>query len=229
MSSVLIFEGKLIFDYGGLPVSIYPSSRAFEQTCLGNNGKITVVWLDGRTQKGDIYAQSLGQNGNQIWSNDAGVSLRPDSERSHRVSSDGNGGCIVAWYEIGTGSGWGIFAQQVSKNGGLGEVLTSAVSDNDAANQSSGIPTAFTLFPNPFGDSVQFDLKATPNIPTTIRIYDLTGKIVRGFQGFVPQDGKLTLSWDGRNQDGKILRTGIYLIKVTAGEFITSRKVVLIR
>ncbi|MDZ7269093.1 MAG: hypothetical protein ONB48_15290 [candidate division KSB1 bacterium] len=156
----ITFNGELRFEYGGRPVSTYPAARAIKQTCLGSNRKITVVWRDGRAQKGDLYAQSLDHNGNQIWDDDIAVTLRPDSERSHRISSDGNGGCIVTWYEIGTGSGWGIFAQQVSRNGRLGEVIATSVTSS-REGQHTRIPLIFSLFPNPFTDSVRFSVVST--------------------------------------------------------------------
>lgn len=223
------FNGELLFEYGGRPVSTYPSSRAIKQTCLGSNGKITVVWRDGRIQKGDLYAQSLDQNGNQIWDDDIAVTLRPDSERSHRVSSDGNGGCIVTWYEIGTGSGWGIFTQQVSRNGNLGEVLKTSVSLKHSDKKNTNIPLTFTVFPNPFKDTVRFHISVSQNLPVAIKIFDLKGRTVRTFQSHLSKDGGLTVYWDGRDHEGKSMSSGIYLLQVQAGDFVSSQKVVLIR
>jgi len=224
----LSFEGDLLFEYGGKPVSTYPASRAFNRSCLGINGDIVVCWADGRMQAGDLYTQSLTRSGSLKWFGDIAVTTRVDFQWSHRVTSDGNGGCIVTWYEIGLGSGWGIFAQQISRNGRLGEVIATSVTSS-REGQHAKIPLTFSLSPNPFTDSVRLSVSVSGNLPVTIQIFDLEGRTIRTLYGNPSTDGRLTIPWDGHSDTGKLVSSGIYLVKVQAGKFAASQKVVLIR
>lgn len=223
------FNGELLLEYGGVPVSMYPSTRAYKQTSLGTNGNIIVVWWDGRVLKGDIYGQSVAQDGERNWGEDVAISLQPDVEWNHRVCSDGNGGCIVTWYEIGMGSGWGIFAQQISSQGRLGHVLPTLVNFHPSEKASLNIPFAFNLFPNPFTDTVRLNISIVKNLPITIRIFDLTGKTIRMFHDYARNDGKLSMLWDGCNKEGKPASSGIYLLQIQAGGHAASQKIILIR
>jgi len=98
-------------------------------------------------------------------------------------------------------------------------------------------------FPNPLKISEQdqartyfpFDLSIDAKV--TITIHSLTGERVRkldlGTQsGSFLDTGRLDeigSYWDGRNEDGKLVASGIYLYTLKAGTFVETRKLALIR
>lgn len=227
----LSFSGDLKLEYGGrLVVNDYrdfPARRTVHQTSLAADGNLIVTWEDWRMQTRNLYAQLFYEK--SILSTDRPVSLRPDFQQSHRIASDGNGGCIVIWYEIGTGSGWGIFAQQISRNGKLGEVQTTSVRSDFHDSSAPNKPFSFSLYPNPFKDTVQFTISPKGNLPIIIEIFDLAGRKVWQSQSQGQLQGRVTFQWDGRNHDDGFLPAGIYLIKVTVGKHSANQKVVLIR
>ncbi len=222
----LDFDGNLLYPYGGIAVSNFPSTKAFNTTCMDSEGNIITVWKDIRAYRGDLYAQSLSQKGSWNWRNEAAVSLRSDSESSHVAASDGAGGCIVAWYEIGTGSGWGIWVQQISRNGNLGEVLSTSIASEAPSSRHSAVPLAFELFPNPFRDSTQIEVSSVVYSPVTVQIFDITGRLVRTWHR---RAGKITLQWDGTNQTGKEVSNGLYFLRFQSKGHVVTGKVLLIR
>jgi flagellar hook assembly protein FlgD len=63
----------------------------------------------------------------------------------------------------------------------------------------------------------------------TIRIYDMLGQEVRVlFAGYVER-GTYTLQWDGLNDKGEKMSSGSYLYRMTAGEFVQSKKMILMK
>lgn len=224
------FDGELRLEYGGRPIvkdyRAYPARCTAHQSCLASDGNIVAVWQDWRIQTRNLYGQLFYDE--SILNPDLPVSLRPEVQQSHRIASDGSGGCIVAWYEIGLGSGWGIFSQQISKKGKLGEVLPTSVSEQTSNRKSTFVPILFTLFPNPFSEKTKLEISVIESLPIVISIYDLTGKIVRILESPASAGPQAMLNWDGRNQEGNLLSAGIYVVKVTAGDYVTSRKVVFI-
>ena len=58
--------------------------------------------------------------------------------------------------------------------------------------------------------------------PITLKIYDLSGNLVRTLP-------ITELIWDGRDEEGKRLQSGVYLLRLEAGRVCKTRKIVLVR
>jgi len=63
-----------------------------------------------------------------------------------------------------------------------------------------------------------------------IRIYDMSGKLIKT----LVDDDKLnnvvyTQVWDGRNEDGKLVASGVYFVNIKAGNFTKTEKIVVIK
>ncbi|RKY97837.1 MAG: hypothetical protein DRQ13_04185 [Ignavibacteriae bacterium] len=97
---------------------------------------------------------------------------------------------------------------------------------------TSIVPEEFTLFqnyPNPFNPvtTVQFQVPQTGNV--TIKIYDMLGQEVRTlFAGEVVR-GTYTANWDGLNDAGIKMSSGSYIYRMIAGEFVQSKKMILLK
>ncbi|MCX7835450.1 MAG: T9SS type A sorting domain-containing protein [bacterium] len=94
------------------------------------------------------------------------------------------------------------------------------------------LPNKFELkpnYPNPFNSitNIRFDLPTISKV--TIRIYDLNGREVRNLLENELQPGSHILSWDGKNAQGQALASGTYIVKMQAGKFEASRKILLLK
>jgi flagellar hook assembly protein FlgD len=62
-----------------------------------------------------------------------------------------------------------------------------------------------------------------------LAVYDLAGRRVRNLaSGRIP-GGLHARTWDGRNEDGRPVATGVYFYRLKAAETSLTRKVVLLR
>ena len=101
-----------------------------------------------------------------------------------------------------------------------------------AGNKFAPIPESFGLsqnYPNPFNPEtvIEYQLPAAGRV--SLKIYDMMGREVRTLvQGEQPA-GYHRVQWDGRDQDGKKLNSGVYLYRIEAGSFSQTRKVVLLK
>jgi len=93
-------------------------------------------------------------------------------------------------------------------------------------------PVSFNLqaFPNPFNSNISLNLSEISNPLESIRIYDLNGRQVKHWNSEA-LSGKHTISWDGRNDLGQLLATGIYLVETRAmdNELINLTKITLLK
>jgi len=62
----------------------------------------------------------------------------------------------------------------------------------------------------------------------TIRIYSINGELVRTWAED-EIEGKDTIEWDGRNDKGKIVGSGVYLVNLKVGESSKTVKVIVLK
>jgi hypothetical protein len=87
-------------------------------------------------------------------------------------------------------------------------------------------------YPNPFNaaTSIQYTVhgKQTP-IHTTLKLYNLLGRKVRTLVEAEMVPGNYQATWDGRDDRGEDLASGIYLCKLRSGPWLDSKKMVLLK
>jgi hypothetical protein len=91
----------------------------------------------------------------------------------------------------------------------------------------------FQNYPNPFNSvtSIRYTVNSRQSqpIPTTLKIYNILGKEVRELVNKKQSPGNYTITWDGRNNQGKEVSSGIYFYVLSAGESKEERKMLFIK
>ena len=64
--------------------------------------------------------------------------------------------------------------------------------------------------------------------PARIRIYDVTGRLVRSLLDEKLEAGPHTVVWDGRNERGHRLSSGVYLYRLETPGFSAARQLVIL-
>jgi hypothetical protein len=83
--------------------------------------------------------------------------------------------------------------------------------------------------PNPFTESsaIEFEM-ATPGW-AEVEIYDIAGRKLRDLSRVMTAAGAQRVMWDGRDAQGRIADSGVYMVRVRAQDRATSAKVLLVR
>jgi hypothetical protein len=104
--------------------------------------------------------------------------------------------------------------------------------------QSPSVPTAFELnqnYPNPFNPSttIKFTLPSpkvgAATLPATLKIYNVLGEVVRTLLDEPMAPGVYHKIWDGRDDQGNQVASGIYFYRLRAGDFEDTKKMVLMK
>ena len=87
-------------------------------------------------------------------------------------------------------------------------------------------------YPNPFNPETWIPYQLAAPADVTLRIYAVTGAIVRtlelGHQRIgIYQDPNRAAYWDGKNEQGEPVASGIYFYTLTAGDFTATRKMII--
>ncbi len=97
------------------------------------------------------------------------------------------------------------------------------------------IPTETRLlenYPNPFNPETWIPYQLATNADVTITIYDVRGNLIRtldlGHQSAGTYYGRSSAAyWDGRNNGGESVASGLYFYTLSAGDFSATRKMLL--
>jgi hypothetical protein len=82
---------------------------------------------------------------------------------------------------------------------------------------------------NPYHSSVLIRYSVPEAGPTTLRVYSVTGRLVRTLVAGDRQRGDYLATWDGKAQDGRRPASGLYLLRLEAGGQARTEKIVLLR
>lgn len=94
------------------------------------------------------------------------------------------------------------------------------------------LPRSFVLdqnFPNPFNPSTEIRLALPAEALIRLDLYNLLGRRVRTLADGVLEAGYHTLTWDGTDQNGRQVASGIYFYRITTANFTQSRKMLLLK
>jgi hypothetical protein len=95
------------------------------------------------------------------------------------------------------------------------------------------IPKTYALYPNvpnPFNPAtvIRFDVPAGGG-EVTLRVYDVSGRLVRKLVDGTEEAGEKTVTWNGRNNRGQMVASGVYFYRMTAPGFEMTKKMVLLQ
>lgn len=98
--------------------------------------------------------------------------------------------------------------------------------------QDGGLPAEYQLhanYPNPFNPStvIEFDLQHRSTI--SIEIFNLQGQRVRQLVNKEYPAGSYQVTWDGTSSTGQPVSTGVYLYRLTAGDFVKTKKMIFLK
>jgi hypothetical protein len=84
-------------------------------------------------------------------------------------------------------------------------------------------------YPNPFSAATHFEMALPSAGRVDARVYSPSGRLVRTLQDGELPAGVHRLDWDGRDELGMPVASGVYFVRLEAGAGAASRKVVLLR
>ena len=131
-------------------------------------------------------------------------------------------------WEIVDGSGsvrlyYGVQTIELSSESGIFNLRKSA---------TTIFPPSFSMFPahpNPFNPitTLRYDLPTDAFV--TIGVYDMLGKKIVQLVNTTQRAGSKSVRWDATDKMGRSVGAGVYLYQIHAGEFIQTKKMVLLK
>jgi len=194
-----------------------------------NFGILNYIWawldieIDGPLAPGSsggvVRSNDLGQSWEMVNEGLPAGNLRMSSGAAHVTS-----GVTAVLYA-------GMFLDQ---NDG-GPVYSLEVGTTSVEPTAPEVPGAFALhqnYPNPFNPTTHFGFRISDIGFVSLRVYDLLGREVATLVNETKTPGTYEISWDATGQARQTaggLASGIYFYRLRAGDFVETKKLVLLR
>ena len=138
---------------------------------------------------------------------------------------------IIANFDM-TGGVNGFYDVVVYNPGGASAVLSSAFELTGGVTAAGDMPHRNALlpaYPNPFNPetTIRYELAARSHV--TLRVYDVSGAVVRTLVDESKGAGSYALQWNGKDDHGSSVASGVYFYRITAGSFSDVRKMTLVK
>lgn len=108
-------------------------------------------------------------------------------------------------------------------------LLVTGVTDNA---QAGSVPENFELlqnYPNPFNPTTSITYKIAKSVEVKLNVYNLSGQKVRTLVNERKAAGSYTVKWDGSDQLGRAVVSGVYFCKLEAGDFVQTQKMLFVK
>jgi predicted lipoprotein with Yx(FWY)xxD motif len=220
-------SGNVLWATDGVPISAETNAQMSPDiTGDGQDGAI-ITWRDYRDNGNqDIYAQRIDNNGIVQWTvNGIAVSVSTADQYTPAIISDGNGGAIITWWDYRNGSTADIYAQQISHNGQLGVV-------SDVENDIYLLPASFRLeqnYPNPFNPSTVINYQLPVSSDVTLKVFDILGNEIATLVDEYRPAGRYEVEFNSHSGNVRNLPSGVYFYQLRAGDFIETKKMILLK
>ncbi len=160
--------------------------------------------------------------------------LTPVAYYPNKTNPDLNGGygsygtCLINWITCMHDSGFAV-TKDSSEISVYDRSVLSVTSNNNPIEQQT--PRLFKLYqnyPNPFNSQTQITFELYTTAAVQLLIYDTNGSLVKSLiNGETKGEGSYEVYWDGTNEQGKNLSSGVYFCKLIFGNYDETRSIIM--
>jgi hypothetical protein len=189
-------------------------------------GNVYVVWTDQRNGNlnPDIFYKERkgGAWGAETSLVGAGSDTTNSRQRFPAITHDGIGQSYVMWTDERLPASLGKNLEAFYK---IGFGFVTAVEPTAAPAMARMLRN----YPNPFNPRTTVEFTLSRDATASLRVYDARGRLVSTLLESYITAGKHSVTWNGRNDAGVSVGSGVYFIRLQAGGQYLSRTVNLLK
>ncbi|MHC4137503.1 MAG: hypothetical protein ACYS0K_21360 [Planctomycetota bacterium] len=214
-------QGNLPWGADALTIADGPGIQAFPVVAADGVGGAYVVWFD-EIAGGSLFGQHVDAAGTFLWDPEGtSVCFCPGGQGDAQVLPHGPDRVLAVW-EDGRHGDVDIYAKSVDDE---------SESDPTGVAPSPGPDTARLSLarPNPFRSRTALEFEVDRPGPVRISVHDVGGRQLVRLRDGILQPGRHGLEWDGRDDAGRAVASGVYFIRFRDASIEETRRVVRMR
>jgi hypothetical protein len=212
--------------WGNLGTWIVQKDSTQTNPSLGrfNSGGMVVAWADYYSIESDIYYKYINADGTLV-GDQFGYVLEDALKSQYEPKVAVSGENAYAVWADGRSSGkteiLGLYAQKLTRE---------TVQNDDQVAPAGQFFELNQNYPNPFNPTTNISFTVKDNsLPFELNVYNLKGQLVRTLASGLLAKGAHTLAWDGKDDHGQSVSSGIYQYRLSNGDTAQSRRMVLMK
>ena len=243
-------DGEFVWDDDFVTMCSVASSKVHSEGSYFANNQIICTWEDGRNGPKDIYAQNItfdgllgiiddgfiegnvtlnGGNGivTDVEVEAGGVIVNPDTYGDYSITLAPGTYDVTASlenYTPQTSPSIVVTSGNIISGGDF--TLDPIVSTEDIIITNTKLGNNY---PNPFNPitNIAYSIKEIGNV--TLEVYNLKGQLVKTLVNEVIESGNHIATWNGTDNSNKPVSSGVYLYKMKSGNYISTKKMILMK
>jgi hypothetical protein len=105
----------------------------------------------------------------------------------------------------------------------------SAPTREEVASELPSSPLLLANYPNPFNPETIIKYQIPKSTDVTLKIYNLLGQEIRTLVDEFKEAGSYEVYWNGKDDLGQTVASGIYLYQIQAGDFVQVKKMAFLK
>lgn len=199
-----------------------PDPQAYPSMCVDDSGVVYAVWEDGRIGglDRDIFFTCTTDNGDSSFVEpDVRITDTDSSCWVPSIAVGDSGKVYVLWMDERNGE-WDVYFASGWYESGVEE---------DNRHRTTDI--RLTIHPNPFTSVVSVKCSGIRERHTvSLKIYDMSGRLVKNFSFPTTEyQPTFTVVWDGKNEIGEKIPTGVYFVEMRVGGKEIKEKIIYLK
>ncbi|RMG60740.1 MAG: T9SS C-terminal target domain-containing protein [Calditrichaeota bacterium] len=169
---------------------------------------------------GNVLVMKVDQNGTLLWQR---IFSSPYEARAYDIEITSDNGFILAgvWSRSTTSTSMDMFLMRMEPDQVVG-----------IHDQPGGVPGSMRLignYPNPFNPETHLAFSLVQAAFVKLEVYDLAGKKIKTLVNGRRAAGHYTVVWNGTNQAGQSVGSGVYFYRLSSGIESQTRKMLLLK
>jgi len=155
----------------------------------------------------------------------------------------GDESALAVYHWVDESTGWELIGGTVdtadnatyapiAEAGVYAAFTTNIITDVEDDERGDILPYLFELsqnYPNPFNPVTTIEYSVPTRSEVTIEVFNVLGQKVRTLVDEVKSSGSYRIEWDGVDDAGRSVSTGVYLYRFQAGEIVQTKKMLLLK
>ncbi len=213
-----------VLDPSGIPICTHISTQMLP--AVGFDGAhYVVLWTDTRNGSFDIYGALVDLSGTVV--HNFSVSTRTGSQMDPAIAIGPAGQAFIVY----SGFTDYINGKPVNNMRIWGSLYTFiGVEENSKEYSENHNQLLIQNAPNPFSTNVVIKYyvnHATAKV--SVKVYDINGTLIKRLVDGKRDKGWHTIKWDGKDENGRLVGSGIYFCRLQSGDFTEVKELILLR
>lgn len=129
---------------------------------------------------------------------------------------------LYYWLESVSLDGQSVFAGPV-------RVYTTNQDPDPDLPELPNVTMLYNAFPNPFNPNTNLRYTVKEAAMVKIDIFNTRGQLIRSMTAFHNVGGTFSMNWDGTDQNGRAVGSGLYLYRMQSGNYQATRKMMMLK